>query len=275
MTVVDGLAGRTKAAAPVGTAVVSALLALVILLAQVPTLLQVIAMPDWNGYGAADYELYMNAAQTWLDTGVFYHPHQLAGPYHIVMGDVLYPPVILWLLVPFTFLPGFLWWAIPLGVTAWVLWKLHPGPLAWPLMAAVLAWQPVQIHVISGNPGLWSMMFLALGTLYRWPAAFAFLKPTIGIFGLFGIRSRQWWYGFAAFCALSLAVLPMWFDWLTVVGNGDASIAYSWQEAPMMLLPLIAWACRPGGRYGSRQQGVGRVRDRYVAGGVRVNEVAL
>jgi len=250
-------------------------LTVAILLAQVPTLLQVIAMPDWNGYGAADYELYMNAARTWLETGVFYHPHQLAGPYRVIMGDVLYPPVVLWLLVPFTFLPAVLWWAIPLGVTASVLWRLRPGPLAWPLMAAVVAWQPVQIHIISGNPGLWSMMFLALGTLYRWPAAFAFLKPTIGIFGLFGIWTRHWWYGFAVFCALSLAVLPMWFDWLTVIRNAGGNPLYSWQEAPMMLLPLIAWACRPGGRYGSRQERVHERRHEGMPRLVGVNEVHL
>lgn len=230
----------------------SALLSVGILLSAVPTLLQVAAIPNWNGYGGLDYTLYMDAATRWLETGVFYHPYQLAGPYPVTHGDVLYPPVALWLFVPFTFLPAVLWWAIPLGVTAWMVYRLRPGPLAWPLMACVFAWQPVQIHVISGNPGLWAMMAVALATRYPWAAPFALIKASLFPFALFRIDRRAWWYGLAVWCALSLVFLPMWFDWLTVVLNSRSGggLFYSWQEAPMMLLPIVAWLCRPGGRYG-------------------------
>jgi hypothetical protein len=229
---------------------VCALMAVLILAYQVPSIIAVSQMPDWNGYGATDYEMYMAATREWLATGQFYLPHQLQGSYEVLTGVILYPPVALWLFVPFTVLPGFLWWVIPLAVTGWVIWRLRPGPLAWPLMALCL-WGPVQIHIVSGNPGLYSMMFLALGLRYPWAAPFAFLKPTIGWVGLWGIRKRAWWVGLAVFCALSLPFLPMWFDWLTVIRNGDdsAGILYSWQVWPMMLLPILAWLARPGGRY--------------------------
>jgi hypothetical protein len=229
---------------------VCASLAVLVLAYQVPSIIAVSQMPNWNGYGANDYVLYMGATREWLATGTFYPQAQLDGPYIVRHGAILYPPVALWLFVPFTFLPGFLWWAIPIGVTAWVVWSHRPGPLAWPLMALAL-WGPVQIHFISGNPGLWSMMFVALAT--RWPVfgPFAFLKASLGVFGLWGIRHRAWWAGLAVFCVLSLALLPMWFDWLRVLLNqrGTGGVFYSWQEAPMMLLPIIAWLGRPGGRY--------------------------
>lgn len=228
------------------------MLTLVILLSAVPTLLQAWAMPDWNGYGAGDYELYMTASARWLETGVFYEPHQLAGPYAIGLGDILYPPVSLWLFVPFTFLPGFLWWAIPLGVTAWVLWSLRPSPVAWPLMALCVTWEPGYIHVVAGNPVMWSLMAVALATRYPVAAPFALLKASLFPFALFRIDRRAWWVGLAVWCALSLPFLPMWFDWLRVVTNGRApgGLLYSLQEAPLLALPIIAWLYRPGGRYG-------------------------
>ena len=237
--------------------VISAAIVLGIIAIQVPILIEASARPNWNGYGGIDLDLYLTATRRWLETGVFYEPHQLAGPYKITHGDILYPPVALWLFVPFTILPSVLWWVIPIGVTTWVIWRLRPSPLSWPLMAAVLGWQPVQIHFISGNPVMWAMMFLALGTLYYWPAVFVFLKPSLGIFALFGSWDRRWWFGVVAFAMLSVPFLLMWFNWLTVVFNAQGGgLLYSWQEAPMMFLPLIAWAARPGSRYGIERRGL-------------------
>jgi hypothetical protein len=229
--------------------IISATFAAAVLLSVVPMMLRVAAMPEWNGYAGTDYEIYMNATRRWIDTGLFYEPHQVTGPYDITLGDVLYPPVALWLFVPFTVIPGFVWWAIPIGVTAFVIWKLAPGPIAWPVMAFLVVWEPTMIHLVSGNPQLWVMMFVALGTLYRWPAVFALVKASLFPFALFGIWDRRWWYGLAVFCALSLPLLPMWFDWLAVVTNSrnDANLLYSWQAAPMLMLPLVAWAFRQGG----------------------------
>lgn len=220
-----------------------------VLAVQIPDVVAVAGTPSVNGYAGIDYELYMNATRSWIDTGDFYEPHQLAGPYQIHDGDILYPPTALWLFVPSTFLPAVLWWIVPLLLTAWSIWRLRPGPLAWPLMALCL-WGPVQIHIISGNPGIWAMAAVALGTVYRWPSVFALVKPSLGPFALFGMRDRRWWLTLAALVVLSAPLLPMWFDWVRVVANSrGGGLLYSWQEAPMMLLPILAWFARPGGRY--------------------------
>jgi hypothetical protein len=227
----------------------AAALAGVILLAQIPSLIAVSQMPDWNGYGATDYEIYMTATRRWLEGGPFYYPEQLVGPYHIEIGHVLYPPVALLLFVPFTFLPPVLWWAVPIGITAWVIWRLRPGPLAWPIMA-LCWWGPTQMHFISGNPGLWILAALSLAMLYRWPAVLILLKPSLAPFALWGIRDRRWWLGLVAGGVVSLLFLPMWFDWLRAVLNGKGGgLLYSWQVIPMFLIPIVAWLCRPGGRY--------------------------
>src|SRR5690348_5487772 len=70
-----------------------------------------------------DMNLYLDAARHWLGGGSFYLDRQLAGPYEITGGDVLYPPVALALFVPFTVLPAVLWFAIPLAIVGWtVVW---------------------------------------------------------------------------------------------------------------------------------------------------------
>lgn len=69
-----------------------------------------------------DFVLYRDVAARWLAGGPYFEPYQLAGAYDIRAGDVLYPPVGLVLFVPFAVLPAALawplWWAVPLGATA-------------------------------------------------------------------------------------------------------------------------------------------------------------
>src|SRR4249919_2944324 len=76
-----------------------------------------------------DFRLYQDATARWLASGQFYEPYQLAGPYPISAGDILYPPVALWLFVPFAVdggpvldaIQAVVWWALPLGVVAAVV----------------------------------------------------------------------------------------------------------------------------------------------------------
>jgi hypothetical protein len=218
-----------------------ALVALGILLFPLADLLNAAAKVNFNGYGGIDYDLYLGAARRWLAGGQFFEPYQLDGAYAIRMGDVLYPPNVLLLLIPFTVLPSFLWWAIPLSVTAWAIWKLRPAPVSWPFIAFCVFWPPFVARMVAGNPVMWVLAFLALGCLYKWPAVLVLLKPSLFPFALVGIRTRGWWLMLAAGVVVSLPFAGMWIDWVRVVTNSTGGgFLYSFQDVPILLLPIIA-----------------------------------
>jgi len=196
-----------------------------------------------------DFALYRDVAARWLAGGPYFEPYQLAGPYEIRAGDVLYPPVALWLFVPFAVLPlaiaGAAWWAIPLGATAWAIRRNAPRPETWPFLALCVAWPTTLLKAWTGNPVIWAMAAVALGTIFYWPAVFALIKPSLAPFALFGANRRSWWLALAVFVALSLPFGRLWLDWLTSVANSrGGGILYSVLEAPMLLLPVIAWIGR-------------------------------
>ena len=192
-----------------------------------------------------DFVLYRDAAARWLAGGPYFEPYQLAGPYPIHAGDILYPPVALWLFVPFTVLPAVLWWAIPIGVTAWAVWRLRPAPAWWPLIALCVAWPTTLLKTWTGNPVIWSVAALSLGVLYAWPSVFVLIKPSLFPFALFGANRRSWWLALAAFGVLCLPFGSMWADWVTsLVNSTGGGILYSTLEIPMLLIPLAAWLGR-------------------------------
>jgi hypothetical protein len=196
-----------------------------------------------------DFTLYRDVALRWLGGGTYFEPYQLVGPYEIRAGDVLYPPVALWLFVPFALLPlpiaGVAWWAIPVAATAWAIHRNAPRPETWPLLALCVAWPTTLLKTWTGNPVIWAMAAVALGTIYFWPAVFALLKPSLAPFALFGANRRSWWFALAVFVALSLPFGRLWLDWLSSVANTrGGGFLYSALEAPMLLLPLVAWVGR-------------------------------
>jgi hypothetical protein len=196
---------------------------------------------------AADFQLYHDATARWFHGGSFYEPYQVAGPYEVMRGDILYPPPALILFVPFLFLPAVLWWAIPIAVTIWAIVRLRPDPIAWPVMAICLWFPNTGIKLLTGNPVLWSLAAIALGTIYYWPAVFVAIKPTLAPIALFGSWTRNWWIAAAGFAASSLLFLPMWPDFIAVIRNArhPAGVLYSIGELPMLLIPVVAWLARP------------------------------
>ena len=195
----------------------------------------------------ADYNLYVDATTRWLTTGQFYEAHQLVGPYDVVYGDILYPPTILALLVPFTLLPALFWWLVPLAVTGFCIARHRPSPLGWVVLGALLAWpMGLALMIRVGNPAMWAMAFVALATHKPAWAPFVLLKPTLAPFAALGIWTRTWWLGLVAFAILSVLFLPMWFDYIAVILNArDASgLLYSWQQSTMMAAPVVAFASR-------------------------------
>jgi len=209
-------------------------------------LLFVLAIPDPLEQAVGiDFALYRDVAARWLAGGAFYEPHQLAGPYLVAHGDILYPPVGLWLFVPFTVLPAFLWWAIPAALTVWAIARVRPRPAVWPLMALCLAWPTTPLKIWTGNPVIWGIAAMSVAIVYRWAAPFVLLKPSLFPFALLGFRERSWWAGLGVFVALCLPFGGLWTDWVASVLNSRGSgPLYSILEAPMLLLPLVAWLGR-------------------------------
>jgi hypothetical protein len=204
-----------------------------------------------------DFDLYRDVTARWLHGGAFFEPHQLAGPYDIRAGDVLYPPVALVLFVPFAIATGaaatiaaIVWWAVPLGITAAVVWRLRPQPATWPLLALCVANPTTLLKIWTGNPVIWAMaaMALALVGSRRFAAPFVLLKPSLAPFALVGIRRRSWWLGLAVVVALCLPFGALWGAWVaSVLNSRGGGLLYSALEVPMLLLPLVAWLGRTRG----------------------------
>ena len=200
-----------------------------------------------------DYRLYMDATREWLASGSFYRDYQVAGPYTVYAQEILYPPVALWLFVPFTVLPAVLWWT-PVAVIGWVVWKQRPSPWQWVAILALLT-LPIEdgtswaIEFIgNGNPGMWAAMFVALAT--RWPffGSWVVMKPSLFPFSVVGVRRRAWWYGAAALAALSLPFGAMWLDYARVLLNAQgAGLLYSLPNVTLVVTPLLASRARTPG----------------------------
>jgi hypothetical protein len=198
----------------------------------------------------ADLTLYLDATRRWLGGGSFYPAHQMAGPYLITDGDILYPPSTIPFFMAFLVLPAILFWVIPMAVVAWVINRYRPAPWTWPVMAACLAYIPTMVKVLHGNPFMWASAAVALGTVYGWPALLVVLKPSLAPFGLIGIRRRSWWVaagGLGAAVAVTVVVfLPLWRDYVTVLtdSHNAEGIFYSLSDVPLVLIPVIAYLGR-------------------------------
>jgi hypothetical protein len=204
-----------------------------------------------------DFDLYRDVTTRWLNGGPFFEPYQVAGPYEIRAGDVLYPPVALWLFVPFAIPAGPLaaiaavaWWAIPLGITAATVRHLRPRPVVWPVIALCVSNPTTLLKIWTGNPVIWAMAAMALAIIGsgRFAAPFVLLKPSLAPFALVGVRRRSWWIGLAVLVALSLPFGALWGDWVaSVLNSRGGGVLYSALEVPMLLLPLAAWLGRTRG----------------------------
>ena len=193
-------------------------------------------------YYARDLSWYLDATRRFLDDGTWYRPRQLAGPYLIADGDVLYPPTVVWFFLPWLVLPPWLFVATPVVLTAWAIRRIRPAYWAWPLIAACLIWPGTWVKLGSGNPGIWLMAALALGTVYRWPAVFVILKPTVAPFAVIGIRSRGWWLAAAAIVLMTLPVARPAFEYPRVLLDAHGGgFYYSLWDLPMLLAPSFAW----------------------------------
>ena len=243
----------------------------ILALAAIETVLLYRVIDAQNAIGT-DLHYYQFVAQRWLDTGVYYTEHQLAGPYVIqTQVDNMYPPHALYLFVPFVFLPAVLWWVIPLGVIAYVVWWCRPATWVWPILALIVLFPKTPGQILFGNTDMWIAAAIAGGVRWAWPSVFMTLKPSLGFFAVIGIRSRSWWIAAGLLALASLPLLPLWLDYPTITRNSNATFWYSFGNLPFFVLAIVAylgsslrgttpfltwttWLLRGGG-WAARQQG--------------------
>ena len=195
-----------------------------------------------------DYGFYVEQAERWFRGDGFYEARQLAGSYEWKVDfDNTYPPPALWLFLPFVWLPGPIWWAVPLtAIVAVVLW-LRPAPWAWPLIAIACLPPRTQAIVLWGNTTMWITAFVALGLLYAWPAVLIHIKPYFAPLILIGARHRSWWLALAIVVLGNLPLLPMWVEFLTAwrnAGRSWPSIGYAPDDVFILSIPIVAWLAR-------------------------------
>jgi hypothetical protein len=202
---------------------------------------------------AIDYRMLVEFGHRQADAGSIYAPYQLEGPYRYDMGagrtdtsimPALYPPIagpVFWTL---TFLPGVLWWAVPVGGLAFAVWGAKAW--TWPLLP-LAGWFPhtPSVFVVGGST-MWVAAGLALGIRFGWPVLVVVFKPTLAPFALAGARHRSTWIGLAILMGLSILLLPEWLRYATVLLNLESpGLFYSIGDMPLVLAAIVtAWSAR-------------------------------
>lgn len=197
------------------------------------------------GHGGEDLAIQQRHTRDWLAGGSFYDVRQLNGPYVLQAGDSLYPPPMAIFMLPWLVLPDLLWWVVPALIVGYVIARHRPSPWAWPLLALCVASPRTLGLLIYGNPTLWVAAAVAAGTVWRYPAILAVLKPTLAPLALIGVRSRWWWVGMIVLVLISLAMLPDWAEYVTAMTNlTGQNGTYSLMDVPLAGIALVAWFAR-------------------------------
>jgi hypothetical protein len=216
-----------------------AVMMLVGLAIETATLYRII--DDQQSIGS-DLRFFQSVAQRWLDTGVYYTERQLSGPYVIGSNlDNLYPPLALYLFVPFLVLPSILWWVIPTLVIGYVVWWCRPPAWALPVLAALVLYPKTPAVFLYGNSDIWATTFAAAGVRWGWPAALVAFKPSVGFLSVIGIASKGWWIAAAILAVASLPFVHLWLLYPQVVIDSDTDIGRSFSDVPFFVLPFAAW----------------------------------
>jgi hypothetical protein len=197
---------------------------------------------DWGG----DLRDYLDATRSWLQGDGFYLPRQLHGPYATQLGDVLYPPTALFVLIPFLVLPAPVWWVLAVGLPAFLIWSWRPRPWAVALILVCLAFPNMAIVYFRGAPVIVITAVIAAALRWKWPGALLLLKPSILPFALIGIRTRGWWLTAGLLVVLTLPVLPLVPAWVqaTMDSRGNGGWLYSLKDLPLMMVPVVAYLGR-------------------------------
>ncbi len=198
-----------------------------------------IIMPDW------DRGHYMDAALRFVDAGTPYLASEVAAPFDYVPLTFLHPPLALWLMVPFAYLPAAAWYIVPIVIVAWCLLAWRPSPLAWAVVALCLLWPRTPALIVTGGTDMWATAVVALGLRFGWPGPLLMIKPSLAPLLLAGInRGRAWWLGWVLVVVLSIPFGALWLDWIQVLLHAPGGLLYSALAIPGVALPLAAWLGR-------------------------------
>lgn len=201
-----------------------------------------VASRDEVGY---DPRLFAQFGARFVATGEAYYPIQLGEPYRAEGTVNIYPPLALYLFVPFAYLPLALWWAIPLGVLGWHLWSCRPRFWTWPVMALILGLVPTASALVYGSSTLWSVAMICIGL--RYPAAMALLafKPVDAAVAVLVVRRRAFWVGLALVAVAALPFGRLWIEWWSAITNIEGGTPLrNITGLPLLLLPLVVWVGR-------------------------------
>jgi hypothetical protein len=206
------------------------------------------------GILGVDYAMFMEDGRRWLESGTMYLPYQLAGRYAHDIGSgtmdvavmpALYPPIAGPVFAAWRLAPSFLWWAIPIGVLVYALFRWRPALWAWPLMLESLLSPNTADAFFAGGSTMWVVAGVAGGLLWGWPAVVIAFKPSFAPFIVVGAGRRSWWLAVGLVAILGLAMLPEWFRYFTVLRNLESpGLIYSIGSVPFLVVPLIAWVAR-------------------------------
>ncbi len=206
-----------------------------------------------RGLVGIDYITFVAWGHRFLETGSLYLPYQLTGPFDPqplplvpALLPAMYPPTAAYLFAALTVVPGVLWWAMPLTVLLYALWTWRPVQWAWPILAAALCWPATSNVIIVGGTSMWIAAGVTAGLLWHWPAVAVLLKPSFAPLALIGIRHRSWWLALVIGAVASLPLAPLLGDYVRVLGNARPQLGplFSLRDAPLALLPVVAWAAR-------------------------------
>ena len=197
-----------------------------------------IIMVDW------DRGHYMDASRRFLEVGTPYLPWEVAGPFDYTPLTFLHPPLALWLMVPFSFLPDVLWYVVPIAIVVVVIAWWRPSPLALALVGLCLLWPRTSAMIVTGNTDMWVAAFVALGLRFGWPGPLVLIKPSLAPLALAGFPRRSWWAGVALVVALSIPFGLLWIDWMHLLLNAPGGLLYSALAIPGAMYPLFAWLGR-------------------------------
>lgn len=219
------------------TVAVSAILFLVQLVYYASGAVDII-MVDW------DRGHYMDASRRFLETGTPYLPWEVEGPFDYTPLTFLHPPLALWLMVPFSFLPAILWYVVPIAIVVVLLASWRPSPLAWALVGLCVLWPRTSAMIVTGNTDMWVTALVALGLRFGFPGPFVLIKPSLAPLALAGFPRRAWWLGLAAMIVMSIPFGLLWFDWIRVVLHAPGGLLYSLLAIPGTIFPFAAWMGR-------------------------------